>query len=298
VPFLTITVSRSKNVDLIIPTLNSLNYILVLILVAMGLVIIFGLMKVINMAHGEFFLIGAYTVVLTDQIGLGFWVGLFLSPVVVGLIGMAVEYLFIRHLYRRFLDTILATWGLSIAIKQLIIIIFGPAGLMVHPPLPHSVQLLGVEYPAYRLFIMAVAVLVIITTFYVFLRTDFGLGARSVIHNRDMAAALGINTRRMYRTTFTFGSALAGLAGAVMAPLMSCDPQMGLGFFIPAFLSILVGGAGTLAGILVGGAVIGGSDSIISFLFSPVTAQIVVFSLAIVLIRIRPEGLLGAKRRG
>ena len=284
--------------DLIIQLLNSLNYILVLILVAMGLVIIFGLMKVINMAHGEFFLIGAYTVVMTDQLGLGFWAGLLLSPIVVGLLGMAIEYIFIRHLYRRFLDTILATWGISIAIKQMIIIVFGPAGLMVKPPLPQSIHLLGIEYPAYRLFIMAVALLIIFTTFFIFLRTDFGLGARSVIANRDMAAALGINTRRMYRTTFTFGSALAGLAGAVMAPLMSCDPQMGLGFFIPAFLSILVGGAGTLSGILVGGAVVGGSDSFISFLFSPVTAQIVVFSLAIVLIRIRPEGLLGKKRRG
>ena len=284
--------------DWVIQFLNSFNYILVLILVAMGLVIIFGLMRVINMAHGEFFLIGAYTVVMTDQLGLGFWIGLVLSPVFVGLLGMAIEYIFIRHLYRRFLDTILATWGISIAIKQLVIIIFGPAGLMVQPPLPQSVQLLGIEYPAYRLFIMAVALLIILATFFIFLRTDFGLGARAVIANRDMAAALGINTRRMYRTTFTFGSALAGLAGAVMAPLMSCDPQMGIGFFIPAFLSILVGGAGTLSGILVGGAVVGGSDSFISYLFSPVTAQIVVFSLAIVLIRIRPEGLLGAKRRG
>ncbi len=284
--------------DFIIPLLNSLNYILVLILVAMGLVIIFGLMRVINMAHGEFFLLGAYTVVMADQLGLRFWTGLLLSPIVVGLFGMAIEYVFIRHLYRRFLDTILATWGLSIAIKQLVIIIFGPEALMVKPPLPQSVHLLGLEYPAYRLFIMAVALVVIILTFYVFFRTDFGLGARAVIVNRDMAAALGINTRRMYRTTFTFGSALAGLAGGVMAPLMSCDPQMGLGFFIPAFLSILVGGAGTLTGILVGGAVVGGSDSFISFLFSPVTAQIVVFSLAIVLIRFRPEGLIGTKRRG
>jgi len=247
-------------VDLIIPILNSLNYILVLILVAMGLVIIFGLMRVINMAHGEFFLIGAYTVVMTDQLGLGFWVGL--------------------------------------AIKQLVIIIFGPEGLMVHPPLPQSVHFAGLEYPAYRLFIMGVALVIIFVTFYIFFRTDFGLGARAVIANKDMAAALGINTRWMYRTTFTFGSALAGLAGAVMAPLMSCDPQMGLGFFIPAFLSILVGGAGTLGGILVGAAVVGGSDSFISYLFSPVTAQIVVFSLAIVLIRFRPEGLIGTKRRG
>ncbi len=282
--------------DIGIQLLHSVNYILVLILVAMGLVIIFGLMRVINMAHGEFFLLGAYTVVLTNQGGLGFWPGLILAPVVVGLAGMVIEYVVIRHLYHRLLDSILATWGISIAIKQLIIIIFGPAGLMVKPPLPQSVHILGLAYPVYRLFIMGVAVAVIALTFYLFLRTDFGLGARAVIANRDMAAAMGINTRRMNRVTFTFGSALAGLAGAVMAPLMSCDPQMGLGFFIPAFLSILVGGAGSLSGVLVGGAVVGGGDSLVSFLFSPVTAQIVVFSLAIVLIRIRPQGLVGGPR--
>lgn len=281
--------------DLSIQILNSLNYILVLILVAMGLAIIFGLMRVINMAHGEFFLLGAYTVVMTDQAGLGFWLGLLLAPVVVGAIGMAIEYLCIRHLYRRFLDTILATWGLSIAIKQLIIIIFGPAGLMIKPPLPQMVSVVGIEYPSYRLFIMAVALVTIVLTFYVFLRTDFGLGARAVIDNRDMAAVLGINTRKMYRTTFTFGSALAGLAGAVMAPLMSCDPQMGLGFFIPAFLAILTGGTGTLAGVLVGGGAVGGADSLISFIYSPVASQIVVFSMVIIVIRIRPQGLLGSR---
>ncbi len=284
--------------DVLIQILNGLNFTLVLILVAMGLMIIFGLMNVINMAHGEFFLLGAYTVVMTDKIGLGFWPGLILAPIIVGLIGMAIEYVCIRHLYQRFLDTILATWGISIAIKQLVIIIFGPAGLMITPPLPQTVSLFGLEYPAYRLFIMAMSLIVIGVTFYVFLRTDLGLGARAVIANKHMAASLGINTRRMYRTTFTFGSAIAGLAGAVMAPLMSCDPQMGLGFFVPAFLSILVGGAGTLGGVLVGGAIVGGGDSLISTLFTPVSAQIVIFILAIILIRIRPQGLLGAKRNG
>lgn len=283
--------------DLGIQILNGLNYILILILVTMGLVIIFGLMSVINMAHGELFLLGAYTAVMTDQIGWGFWPGLFLAPVVVGLIGMALEYVCIQYLYQRFLDTILATWGISIAIKQFIIVVFGPSGLMINPPLPQMIRFGGIVYPTYRLFVMGVAVAVIGITFYIFLRTDFGLGARAVIDNKDMAAALGINTRRMYRTTFTFGSALAGLAGAVMAPLMSVDPEMGLGFLIPAFLAVLVGGTGRLAGVLVGGAVVGEADSVISFLYSPVIAQVVVFSLAVVAIRTRPQGLLGFKRR-
>ncbi len=284
--------------DLPIQLLNGFNFILVIILVAMGLVIIFGLMQVINMAHGEFFLLGAYTVVMTDSLGLGFWTGLILAPIIVGLAGLALEYLCIRFLYQRFLDTILATWGVSIAIKQLIIIIFGPAGLMVNPPLPYLVNLGVVQYPAYRLFIMLASLVIIGFTFFVFLKTDMGLAARVVIANRDMAASLGINTRQIYRNTFTFGSALAGLAGAIMAPLMSCDPQMGLGFFVPAFLAILVGGTGNLAGILAGGAVVGGSESLISYLYSPVSSQIVVFSLAVIIIRIMPQGILGKKRNG
>jgi branched-chain amino acid transport system permease protein/urea transport system permease protein len=282
--------------DLIIQILNGLNFILVLIMVAIGLMIIFGLMRVINMAHGEFFLLGAYTVVMTNRLGLGFWPALLLAPFTVGLIGMFIEYACIRHLYRRPLDTILATWGVSLAIKQLVIIIFGPAGLTVSPPLPRMISMAGIEYPAYRLFIMVIALIIIAITFFVFLKTDFGLGARAVIANRDMAAALGINTRRMYRTTFTFGAALGGLAGAVMAPVMSCDPQMGLGFFIPAFLSILVGGTGTLYGVLAGGTIVGGGDSLFSSYFSPVVAQVVIFSLAITLIRMRPQGLLGTKQ--
>ncbi len=277
--------------------LNGLNYILVLILVAMGLVIIFGLMNVINMAHGEFFLLGAYTVVLTSKMGLGFWVGFIFAPILVGLLGAILEAVLVRRLYHRILDTILATWGVSIVIKQGIILTFGPEGLMVKPPMPEMVTFAGISYPSYRLFIMGVALFVIAATFYLFLKTDFGLGARAVIANPNMAASLGINTRRMYLTTFSLGSAIAGLAGATMAPLMSCDPHMGLGFFIPAFLAILVGGASSLGGILVGGGVIGGAQNAISSVYSPVVAQIVVFSLAIIIIRMRPEGILGRKAR-
>lgn len=284
--------------DPVVQILNGFNYILVLILVAMGLVIIFGLMGVINMAHGEFFLLGAYTVVMTTRLGLGFWAGLIMAPILVGALGAVLESVLIRHLYHRVLDTILATWGVSIAIKQGVIIIFGPEGLMVEPPMPHMATIAGVAYPSYRLFIMAMALLVILFTFYLFLKTDFGLGARAVIANPKMAASLGINTRRIYLTTFTLGSAIAGLAGATMAPLMSCDPHMGLGFFIPAFLAILVGGAGALGGILVGSGVVGGAQNLISAIYSPVTSQIVVFSLAIIIIRMRPEGLIGSKSNG
>lgn len=277
----------------IIQILNGFNLILILLLVAIGLVIIFGLMEVINIAHGEFFLLGAYTVLMAEWGGLNFWIGLFLAPIVVGLIGLATEFLCIRFLYERPLDTILATWGISIGIKQFIIIVFGPAGQMIIHPFPAMVRFSGIEYPAYRLFTMAASIAIIIFTLYVFLKTDYGLKARAVIANRSMASVLGINTRKMYQTTFVFGSALAGLAGGIMSPLMSVDPQMGLGYLIPAFLAIIIGGTGTLYGVLGGGSIIGGADSIFSYLISPVGAQIVIFSIAILIIRLRPQGLFG-----
>lgn len=271
--------------------LDAVNFTLTIILVAMGLVIIFGLMNVINFAHGELFLLGAYTVVVVEMLGGGFWLGLVLAPLVVGAIGLVFEELVIRHIYHRFLDTILATWGLSIAIKQVIIITFGPVSYHVSETLPFTVDVLGVTYPAYRLFIMGVSVVVIFFVIALFFGTKFGLSARAVIANRRMSSCLGINTRRLDRATFAIGAALAGLAGAVMTPLISVEPQMGLGFLIPAFLAILVGGAGNLVGVLAGASIVGITDTAIAAIWSPVVAQIIVFSLAIVVIRLFPRGV-------
>ncbi|MEE8445749.1 MAG: urea ABC transporter permease subunit UrtB [Alphaproteobacteria bacterium] len=280
--------------QILILALDASNYILAIILVAMGLVIIFGLMNVINMAHGEFFLLGAYTVVMVESQGGHFWLGLVLAPLFVALVGLVVEELVIRHVYHRFLDTILATWGLSIFIKQAVVLIFGPAARTVTTPITASVEIAGQTYPVYRLFIMGVSMAVIALTFWLFFRTRFGLAARGVIANRHMASCLGINTRRLDRTTFAFGAGLAGLAGAVMAPLMSVDPQMGMGFLVPAFLAILVGGAGHLAGTLAGAIVIGGTDTAAATIWSSVVAQIVVFTMAIIAIRLFPRGIAGA----
>ena len=277
--------------------LDASNFILAIILVAMGLVIIFGLMNVINMAHGELFLLGAYTVVMVERAGGGFWLGLALAPIFVGLVGLVLEQLVIRHVYRRFLDSILATWGLSIAIKQGVVVLFGPASHTVTMPIAARIALFDTGYPVYRLFIMAVALAVIAVTFWLFFRTRFGLAARSVIANRDMASCLGIDTRTLDRATFAYGAALAGLAGAVMAPIMSVDPQMGLGFLVPAFLAILVGGTGGLVGTLAGATVIGGTDTLAANLWSPVAAQIVVFTLAVVVIRLFPRGIVAARGR-
>ncbi|VTU39926.1 LIV-I protein H [Variovorax sp. PBS-H4] len=283
--------------DILALVLDSTSFFLVLLLVALGLVIIFGLMNVINMAHGEFFLIGAYTAVSVTRAGWPFWWALLLAPLVLAGVGWIVEQAVVRFVYRRFIDSILATWGLSLMLKQLIVIIFGPRSQSVADPLATTVNLLGMAYPGYRLFVMAASIALTALTFVLLYRTHIGLTIRGVIANRAMAASLGINTRRLDVSTFMAGAALAGFAGAVMAPLMSVDPQMGAGFLIPSFLSILVGGTGSFLGVVIGAGLISSGSTGLSALRDPVFAQVVVFSLAIVIIRLFPNGLFGRRSR-
>lgn len=281
--------------DLLIPLIDASSYVLILVMFSLGLMIVFGMMGVINMAHGELFMIGAYVMVLSQSYGLPFWVGVILAPLVVGFLGFLIEYLLVRHIYLRPLDTILATWGLSIALKQGIVLLFGPEAQSVVAPISGSLSIGEFSYPLYRLLIMAASLCMISGTFWLFLKTDFGLMARAVIARPDTAATLGINPRKLYRWSFIIGTALAGLAGALVAPTISVDPQMGLGYLIPGFLSILVGGAGPLAGVFVGGGAVGGTTSLLTVWISPVAAQIAVFILAILVIRLRPSGILGGR---
>ena len=266
-----------------------------LILVALGLLVVFGMMRVINMAHGELFMLGAYVVVAAKALSLPFWLGLLAAPILVGLAGLVIELLLIRHVYQRTLDTILATWGLSIAIKQVVVLLFGPAAYSVPLPIDAALTVGAFAYPVYRLILTGLALVIIGATFWLFLRTDFGLITRAVIARPKTAATLGIDTRRVMRASFVLGTGLAGLAGALVAPLISVDPQMGLGYLVPAFLAILIGGAGPLAGVLVGGTLVGGVDSLLTLRISPVAAQIAVLALAVVVIRLRPTGIFGGR---
>lgn len=277
--------------------LDALNYTSVLLLVSIGLVIVFGMMQVINLAHGEFFLVGGYAVLVLQGLGVPFWLTLPLAFVAGGLLGFVCDAAILRFIYHRPADTILATWGLSLAIRQAIVIIFGPNSQQVVAPLTKPVSVLGVSYSSYRLVIIAIAVAVAVLVFAVLYRTAFGLAARAAMANRPMAQCLGINTRRLDSITFSLGAALAGFSGAVMAPLMSVDPQMGMGFVLPAFLSILVGGVGSPAGAIWGSVVIGGSTTAAASIWTPVIAQIIVFSLSIAIIRFLPTGLSGLRRR-
>jgi urea ABC transporter permease protein UrtB len=276
-------------VDLI---LNGLTLISILMLVALGLAIVYGLMGVINMAHGEFVTIGAYTVAAVEGFSGSYWLGLALSPVVGGIIGLAIEWTMIRHLYRRPIATILATWGLSLVLQQLLQLIFGAAPQRVEGPFQSSVALFGSSYPAYRLWLIAAAVSILLGCFAALRWTRFGLDIRTVIQDRDMAEALGINTRRVYGGAFAAGAAIAAVAGVLIAPLTVVIAQMGVNYLARSFFVVIVGGVGSIAGVAAGGSFVGGLETIFNYQVPYTVSQAFVLILAVIVVRFRPTGLV------
>jgi len=249
-------------------------------------------MKILNMAHGEFFILGAYVVLWITTAGANFWLGVAAAPVILGAFGFALQKGLLRFLQRDPIAAILVTWGLGMIIRQSLQIIMGPRPYSVSNPFPGSVSLFGVAYPAYRIAIIAIGVVIVLAVLWLYMKTSFGLQIRATIHNRQMAAALGINTGRINAVSFVTGSALAGLAGALLSPLIPIGPLMGLHYLIKCFFVVIVGGAGHLIGTVVGGFVIGGGESIFQFAIDPVLAEILIFLVALVIITIRPKGLI------
>jgi len=274
--------------------LNGVSLAAVLILISLGLAIIFGLRGVINLAHGELFMLGAYTVWFTENKGLPpFWVGFFLAPLVTAFVGWVIERSFIRFLYHRPIETLLGTWGVSIVLRELVRILIGPEHRYATQPITGQFQLLGFSYPLYRIAIIVFTAVVVGGVVYLFTRTDFGLRVRATIADRSIAEAMGINTARVDQMVFILGAALAGLAGAVMSPVIAINPNMGLDYSASTFLVVILGGVGNILGTIGGGALIGLSEAGFSAFVKPIVAQIIVLALAILAIRLRPQGLFG-----
>ena len=279
--------------DVIIPiALNALTLISILMLVGLGLAIIFGLMNVINMAHGEFVTIGAFTLAFVQRSGGSFWLALALAPLVGAAAGYLLERLVVQHLYRRPLDTILATWGISLALQQLLQLVFGAAPQYVAAPVEGSLVFAGTSYPAYRLILIAFAFMVFAAAYLVFRRTSFGLDLRTVIENRDMAEALGVDTRRTYALAFAAGAALAAFAGVLIAPLTNVLAQMGGNYLARSFFVVIVGGAGSIAGVAAGSGLVGGLETLLNYQLPGTVAQALVLVGAVIVVRFRPHGLV------
>ncbi|MSP83821.1 MAG: urea ABC transporter permease subunit UrtB [Alphaproteobacteria bacterium] len=278
--------------DVITLVLNALTLISILMLVGLGLAIIFGLMGVINMAHGEFVTIGAFTLSLVQTAGGSYWLALVLAPLIGAAAGVVLERSIVRHLYTRPLATILATWGVSLIIQQSLQLIFGAAPRIGTGPISGAVTFLGAEYPAYRLMMITFAMAIVGGVIAVFRYTRFGLDLRAVIQNRDMAEALGIDTRRVYTLAFASGAALAAVAGVLIAPMTKVVALMGAAYLAPSFFVVIVGGAGSVAGVAAGSAVVGGLETVLNYQIPVTVSQAVVLITAVVIVRFRPRGLV------
>jgi branched-subunit amino acid ABC-type transport system permease component len=269
----------------------------ILVLISLGLALIFGMMKVINLAQGEFLMLGAYVCVLTTGLGTPLWVAIPIAGVAVGLFGVIVERLVIQWLYGRVLDTLLATWGISLLMIGAITTVAGPQSYSVSSGMGR-LEVGGFTMPGYSMIIIAGAVLMLVATLVILRFTNLGLIVRGTMQNPQMASALGTNTSRIYMLTFGFGSALTGLAGALLVPLFGASPTMGGLYIGKAFIAVISGGPWPLIGSVSASGLYGSIDGIVSYLFSPVLGEIVVLLVAIVMLRLLPSGITGRMRKG
>jgi urea transport system permease protein len=275
---------------------NGASAVALLALVAVGLFIVFGMMKVINMAHGEFYMLGAYAMWWLLERGVNFWLNLLLAALAVGLFGIVVERTIVQRLYARGdLSTLLATFGLSILLQRGVAIAFGDRPQFVASPISGGPVVLGNTYPVYQIVATLLAVVVIAAVVLLFRRTDFGLRARATMLNPGMAAALGIDTARMNALSFALGSALAGFAGALAAPFVSVVPSMGLDWVIRSFLVVIVAGTGSLVAALGGAAIVGGWEAAFTAIYDATYAQITVLVIVWALVLLRPRGLFAGR---
>ncbi len=264
-----------------------------LALISVGLAIIFGMMRVINLAHGEFLMLGAYAAIVATSHGINIWVSmLVIAPIVVGVIGVVVERAIIRFLYGRMIDTMLATWGLSLFLVGLTTAIFGNTTVGISAPLG-SFEIGTYRISTYTLFVIAVAIAVLVGIFAVLRWTRLGLIARGTMQNANMAAALGVDPPKVYAVTFGIGAALTGLAGAVLAPVSGVFPTIGVAYVAKSFITVIGGGAAILSGTVTASALFGTVNQIATFVTTPVFGEVALLATAIVLIRLLPQGITG-----
>ena len=270
--------------------LDAVTTAAILFAVASGLMIILGVMKLINFAHGAFLTIGGYAALVVTQLGWNAWLAAPFAALVGLVLGILIERLIIRPLYARPLDAILATWGLGIVIGQLITIGFGREVQFVQSPVGGAIPFLGQSYSLYRLLLVVIALALGGALAALLYFTRFGLTARAVIMNEDLARGLGIDSDRVRLVTFGVGAALASMAGALITPLLAVEPNMGLPWLVNSFMLVLVSGVSIL-GLGLASLILGGAQVVVSTYLSPVIGGLTIVVLAAVILRIRPQGL-------
>lgn len=264
-----------------------------LALISAGLAVIFGMMRIINMAHGEFLMLGGYAALVSHQAGVNLWVAIFIiAPLCVGAVGAILERLVMRRLYGRMIDTMLATWGVSLALIGIITVVFGNTVSGISPPLG-SVSIGAYGISIYELVIVGVTALLFGAGWWVLRKTPAGLIARGAMQNRDMAASLGVNPARVYSVTFITGAAISGLAGALIVPITGVAPTIGAVYIARSFITVISGGSAILAGTLSSASLLGAVNTAFSFVMTPVIGEVALLAAAVVLLRLLPQGITG-----
>jgi urea ABC transporter permease protein UrtB len=263
-----------------------------LVLSACGLAIIFGMMGVINLAHGEFIMGGAYVTATVSKMGAPLPLAILCGALAAGLVGIVLERLVIRHLYNRPLDTIVATWGISLIVSQGTLILLGPSLTDMSTPLG-SVKIGDLSYSVYRFALMGIAAAILAGLYALFNFTRFGVLARATIQVPHMAESLGVNTRLIYSLTFGIGAALAGATGGLYAPTMSLVPTMGAQFIMEAFVTVVVGGGDVFLGTAPAGVALGFVKALMTTWQGQLAGQIGLLVAVILVIRILPRGISG-----
>jgi branched-chain amino acid transport system permease protein len=261
-----------------------------LVLVVVGLFLIFGLLHVINLAHAGLMAVGVYAQVSLREHDVPFWPALLLSALVAGAVGALVEVVVIRRLYARPLDTILATWGISLVIIQLITLTYGPGNKFLDLPTVSATSVFETEYSTYRLLLILIAAAIVAALGAIVRFTGLGLTVRAVMSNEPLARSHGINTIRARQITFIVGAAFAGAAGALLGPIQGIDPNFGATAVATAFLAVLLAGR-TLPGLVLSCVLLGATGTLFARYVNAVWASAVVIAVAVLLLRIRPEGL-------
>lgn len=274
--------------------LHGLVWGMVIALIALGLTIVFGILDVVNFAHGELYMLGAFFGYSLLSVIPNFWAVLCIAVVAVGLLGVIIEISMFRPLYgRNPIFHLLLTFGLGMILREVARLIWGGLTRSVDPPVTGAVHFLDMVYPTYRLVVLGISIVILIAVFYGFNRTETGAIIRAASHDKEMARALGINVAKIYTLVFSLGAALAALAGVLMGPIFLIYPTMGMDAILRAFIVVIVGGMGSVVGAVVAAIVIGEVESLFSLWVSPTWAETLVFGVLILSMILRPGGLFG-----
>jgi len=263
-------------------------------LLALGLTVIFGLLGVMNFAHGELYMLGAYAGIAVIGWTHSFWVALVAAPLIVGVLGAITEAATLRPLYRREpLYGLILTFGLALVFREGVRQIYGGDMRRILPPFTGSTPILGMTYPDYRLFLLAASSALLLAIWLFFTRTRAGIIVRAAVQDAEMLDGLGVDVRRVFTLTFAGSAALAALAGLLLAPVFTVYPQMGVEMILLAFIVVILGGMGSMGGSVVAALVIGLAQSLFSLWMNPQRVAIAIFGIMIVVLIVRPRGFFG-----